>query len=319
MSIVRLDNSDFLQSINFSPLPLSRPLLMVGHGTRDTKGQKNFLELASVYQALDYSRPIIPCFLELTEPDISQSIELCISHGYTNISVLPILLFAARHNKFDITNELDRDKLKYPQLNFFYGRHLGIAPNLLKLWVDRLATLESDKANPNKIKRSETILLFVGRGSSDPDANGDAYKFARMLWEGSGYQALEVAFVGITYPRLQEGFEKVYSYKPKRIIVLPHFIFTGALIKKIFQITIEQQRSSSDVEVVCLPEIGIHNQLLKILRERELEIQKDQVNMNCEMCKFRLSAQKEDIYSNSLDPEYYTNTESYHQHIWKTY
>ncbi|HBY78923.1 MAG TPA: sirohydrochlorin chelatase, partial [Cyanobacteria bacterium UBA11148] len=36
--------------------------------------------------------------------------------------------------------------------------------------------------------RSDTVLLVVGRGSSDPDANSDVYKMARLLWEGSGYQ-----------------------------------------------------------------------------------------------------------------------------------
>ena len=255
----------------------------------------------------------------MTEPYIGESIKLCISRGFTNISVLPILLFAARHNKFDITNELDQAKKKYPQLNFFYGKHFGITPNLLKLWVDRLAILDSSKVNPNKVKRSETVLLFVGRGSSDPDANGDAYKIARLLWEGSGYQAVEVAFIGITYPRLEESFRKVYSYQPKRIIVLPHFLFTGALIKKIFQITIKQQELHNHTEIVCLPEIGIHNQLLKILRERELETQKDQVNMNCEMCKFRIDSLNENIYSHDLNPDYYMNTKSYHQNIWKTY
>ena len=232
---------------------------------------------------------------------------------------MPILLFAARHNKFDITNELDRAREKYPQLNFFYGRHLGITPNLLKLWMDRLTTLESSKIVINKVKRSETVLLFVGRGSSDPDANGDAYKFARLLWEGSGYQAVEVAFIGITYPRLQESFKKVYSYQPKRIIVLPHFIFTGALIKKIFQITIKQQELHNHIETICLPEIGIHNQLLKIVRERELETQENQVNMNCEMCKFRLNSLEENAYSTDLKPDYYIDTESYHKPVSYTH
>jgi sirohydrochlorin cobaltochelatase len=130
----------------------------------------------------------------------------------------------------------------------------------------------------------------VGRGSSDPDANSDVYKLARILWEGSGYQTIETCFIGITHPRLEEGFRRAYLYQPKRIIVLPYFLFTGVLVKKIFDITAHQQTLHPAVSMACLPEMGLHPSLFKILREREIETQLGQVQMNCELCKFRLAA-----------------------------
>ncbi|WP_009543628.1 sirohydrochlorin chelatase [Crocosphaera subtropica] len=329
MSTLKLDKRDCLQSLHFPPLPLSRPLLMIGHGTRDKDGKQTFLDFVAAYQALDTSRPVIPCFLELTEPYISEGVDYCVSQGYTDISALPILLFAARHNKFDVTNELDRTRQRYPELNFHYGRHFGITPNLLKLWHERLDALDRPEANPKQIKRSETVLLFVGRGSSDPDANGDVCKLARMVWEGSGYQTVETCFIGITHPRLEEGFRRASFYQPKRIIVLPYFLFTGALVKKIFRITEEQKAVYPHIEMTCLPEMGIHPQLLQVVRERELEIQQGQVQMNCEMCKFRLAATDDHGHSHhhhshdhshhhhtAIDP--YAKVEDYHQRIWKT-
>ena len=53
-------------AINLPPLPYQRPLLMIGHGTRDQDGRQTFLDFVEQYQALDTSRPVIPCFLELT-------------------------------------------------------------------------------------------------------------------------------------------------------------------------------------------------------------------------------------------------------------
>jgi sirohydrochlorin cobaltochelatase len=272
------------------PLPLQRPVLLVGHGSRDADGRQSLLDFAAAYQALDQSRPVIPCFLELTAPTIQQGVDQCVEQGYTDLSVLPILLFAARHNKFDVTNELDRARARHPQVTFHYGRHFGITPGMLDLWRSRLSQLDQPEWNPAGIDRSETVLLFVGRGSSDPDANGDVYKMARMVWEGSGYQTTEVCFIGITHPRLEEGFRRARLYNPKRIIVLPHFLFTGALIKKIFDITAQQQEQYPDLSIVGLPEIGLHPQILTVLREREIETQLGQVQMNCEMCKFRLAA-----------------------------
>jgi sirohydrochlorin cobaltochelatase len=322
-------NTDIF-SLQLPALPIARTLLAIGHGTRDADGRQTFLDFVSAYQSLDPSRPVVPCFLELTEPSIQQGIDLCVEKGYTEFSALPILLFAARHNKFDVTNELDRARSRHPQIKFYYGRHFGITPSIVEMWRDRLARLDEPAQNPNNISRADTVLLFVGRGSSDPDANGDVYKMARILWEGSGYQTVETCFIGITHPRLEEGFRRARLYEPKRIIVLPYFLFTGALVKKIFDITVAQQEQYPDITMTCLPEMGIQPQLLQLLREREIETQLGHVQMNCEMCKFRLAA-KESGHSHghshghdhhhhhdSPVPDPYANLEQYHQRIWQT-
>lgn len=272
------------------PLPETRPLLLIGHGSRDQQGRQNLMDFAAAYQALDPSRPVIPCFLELTEPTIQDGVDRCVAEGYTDISALPVLLFAARHNKFDVTNELDRARQRHPQVRFHYGRHFGITPSILDLWRDRLARLDEPDHNPHGIERQQTVLLFVGRGASDPDANGDVYKLARMVWEGSGYDTVETCFIGITHPRLEEGFRRARLYHPKRIIVLPYFLFTGVLMKKIQNIAAQEQAAHPEMEVICLPEMGIHPQLMRVMRDREIETQLGQVQMNCEMCKFRLAA-----------------------------
>jgi sirohydrochlorin cobaltochelatase len=263
---------------------------MIGHGTRDLEGKQSFLDFAAAYQALDQSRPVVPCFLELTEPSIQAGVDQCVAQGYTELSALPILLFAARHNKFDVTNELDRARQRHPQVKFHYGRHFGITPGILELWRSRLASLDQPESNPQGSDRADTVLLFVGRGSSDPDANSDVYKLARLLWEGSGYQTVETCFIGITHPRLEEGFRRARLYQPKRIIVVPYFLFTGLLVKKIFDITAQQQEQHPEISMLCLPEMGLDPRLFSILRERELETQRGQVQMNCELCKFRLAA-----------------------------
>jgi sirohydrochlorin cobaltochelatase len=316
-----------IESLQLPPLPLQRPLLLIGHGTRDATGRQSLLDFASAYQALDTSRPVLPCFLELTEPTIQEGVDRCVEKGFTEISVLPILLFAARHNKFDVTNELDRARVRHPQLKFYYGRHFGITPGILDLWRSRLAEIDHPQ-----IQRHETVLLFVGRGSSDPDANGDVCKLARILWEGSGYATVETCFIGITHPRLEVGFQRALLYQPKRIIVLPHFLFTGTLVKKIFDLAAQQQQQHPQIDITCLPEIGLHSHLFSILRDREIETHLGQVQMNCEMCKFRLAAVAGATHSHThlhdhhhhhhhdhhhppTDP--YANVEAYHQKIWQ--
>lgn len=309
-------------------LPIQRPLLMIGHGTRDADGRQAFLDFVEAYKSLDTSRPVIPCFLELSEPMIPAGVERCITEGFTEITVLPILLFAARHTKFDVTNELDRSRQRYPFLKFHYGRHFGNTPLILDLWHSRLAQLDTPEANPEGIKREDTVLLIVGRGSSDADANSDVSKFSRLLWEGSNYLTVETCFIGITHPRIEEGFRRARLYQPKRIIVLPHFLFTGALVKKISAISAQQQEQYPEIRLINLPEIGFTPELFSIVREREIETQLGQTQMNCEMCKFRRLAVSETSLSHSHNHHHhhhhshapedpYADLGQYHGKIWQ--
>ncbi len=265
----------------------NQPLLLVGHGTRDLQGKQTFLDFAHAYQHHDTSRPVVPCFLELTDPSIQDGIDALVAQGHNEMTVVPLLLFAARHNKFDVTNALDAARLHHPDLKLHYGAHLGITPDLIDLWQARLAALDA----ASDVPRSETLLLFVGRGSSDPDANGDACKMARMLWEGSGFMGVEICFIGITHPRLDQGFARAWTWGARRVIVLPYFLFTGVLVKRIQETAEEQGRLHPEVQVQAMAEIGLDPVLFELLQRREVEARTGQVAMNCELCKFRRAFQ----------------------------
>jgi sirohydrochlorin cobaltochelatase len=260
-----------------------RALLLLGHGTRDADGRQTFLDFAEAFQKYDTSRPVIPCFLELTEPNIQEGVDRCVEMGYTDLTALPVLLFAARHNKFDVTNELDRARSRHPHIQLSYGRHFGVSPKLLELWRNRLEIADTH----SDIPREDTVILFVGRGASDPDANGDVYKLARLLWEGSGYKGVEVCFSGITHPRLDPGFDRLWTWNPKRVVVVPHFLFTGVLMKRIRDTADAQQAAHPDIQIQMLDEIGLDPVVFDLIREREWEAMEGEVKMNCEMCKFR--------------------------------
>ena len=75
--------------------------------------------------------------------------------------------------------------------------------------------------------------LVAGRGSSDPDANGDVCKLARILGEGMGYGWSAACFIGVTTPLLTEALDRCRRLGFGRILVLPFFLFTGVLEKRI--------------------------------------------------------------------------------------
>lgn len=64
----------------------------------------------------------------------------------------------------------------------------------------------------SKVEDKDTIILVMGRGGSDPDANSDFYKLTRLLWERTAYKSVEGCFIAIAKPSLPEGWSVVWYW-----------------------------------------------------------------------------------------------------------
>ena len=110
-----------------------------------------------------------------------------------------------------------------------YGKELGIDPKMMRAAGDRVQEA-LDRAGPG-VPMHETLLVVVGRGASDPDANSNVSKVTRLLWEGFGFGWAETAYSGVTFPLVEPGLEHAARLGYKRIIVFPYFLFTGILVR----------------------------------------------------------------------------------------
>jgi sirohydrochlorin cobaltochelatase len=235
-----------------------------------------------------------------------------VAFGAKRVIALPVILFAAGHVKVELPHELDRAKGRHPGVEFVYGRHIGLHPLILEIVEERMA--EAEARWPGRPE--ETAILVVGRGSSDPDANSDLYKAARLLWEGWGagggvgdgawgargragdgtgavdkgkrYPWVEVCFIGITTPSLPEGLARCVALGAKRILALPYFLFTGVLIPRIHRLAREFAAANPGIEVRVAEYFNGHPNLFKILSERKAEALNGEARMNCALCKYRI-------------------------------
>src|SRR5205823_4032824 len=137
-------------------------------------------------------------------------------------------------------------------------------------------------------ERQDTLLLVVGRGSSDPDANADVAKLARILWEGMGFGWGAACYIGVTTPLLPEALERCRHLGFARVLVFPFFLFTGILEKRIRQQTLEFAQRHTEQEFLCAGYLDAHPLLLEAFTERAEEVIHGSPNMNCELCKYRV-------------------------------
>jgi sirohydrochlorin cobaltochelatase len=127
----------------------------------------------------------------------------------------------------------------------------------------------------------------VGRGTSDPDANGNVAKVARMLWEGMGFGWAEVGYSGVAHPRVDALLERAARLGFRRIVVFPYFLFTGILVRRIYAQTDEVAARHPAIEFVKAGYLNDHPLVLDTFLERIQGIAAGDVNMNCLLCRYR--------------------------------
>ena len=258
-------------------------LLVVGHGSRDERSAAEFRALISLLRERAPSLAVEGGFIELSRPPVSECVNRLVGGGAREVSAVPLMLLAAGHAKNDIPATLVREKMSHPEASFRYGRALGISPELLSLMDERISAVVPDE------EKDETAVLVVGRGSSDPDANSDLAKIARLFYEGRPYPLVEPAFVSLASPRVPEALERLRMLGARRVVVFSYFLFTGVLEERIREQAEEFASANPGVEVRYAGYFGPHPTVASLVLERYRESFEGDIRMNCDVCVHRVA------------------------------
>lgn len=212
--------------------PNSSPdgLIIVGHGTRDERGCAEFAELASLAAALAPTTIVEGCFLELVEPDLMGGVARAVRRGARRLAVVPLLLVSAGHAKRDIPRLIAAAAAQFPEVTIEQMPHLGSHPAVAELSQRRYEeALQGQRSLPG----NETLLLVVGRGTKDEQANAGLCAFARKRGQRTGAGWVEPCFLAMTEPSLERALELLPRLALPRIIVEPYLLFQGELLDRI--------------------------------------------------------------------------------------
>ena len=259
-------------------------VLICGHGSRDPEAIAEFELLAAAL------RPRLPQFdfatgyLEFARPTIRDGLAELAARGARHILAIPAMLFAASHVKNDLPWEMNTFIADNPGIDVRMARDLAIDPRLLWAAAERITAVAPE---PAAIPRSDTLLVVVGRGTNDPDANSNISKLARMLWEGMGFGWAEVAFSGVAHPRVDAALARAARLGFPRIIVFPYFLFTGVLVKRIYAQADAAAHLFAEIEFIKALYLRDHPGVLDAFSDRVEEVRDGQPAMNCQLCKFR--------------------------------
>ncbi|WP_329130579.1 sirohydrochlorin chelatase [Streptomyces sp. NBC_01476] len=257
-------------------------LLLVGHGTRDAAGAEAFRSFVAALGAAHPGLPVGGGFIELSPPPLADSVREMVTAGVRDFAAVPLVLVSAGHAKGDIPAALARERERHEGTSYAYGRPLGPHPKLLTVLERRV-----DEALAGAGRAGTTVLL-VGRGSTDPDANAEVFKVARLLWEGRGYAGVETAFVSLAEPSVTAGLDRCRLLGARRVVVLPYFLFTGVLPDRVREQAGTWAAAHDGTDVRCAEVIGPEPELAELVMERYRETLRGDLRMNCDSCVYRV-------------------------------
>src|SRR5580765_4551344 len=153
-------------------------VMLCGHGSRDEDAVKEFAVLSEHLKKRLPQYPVEYGYLEFATPIIRDGLDRLKEKGVNRVLAVPGMLFAAGHAKNDIPSVLNTYAAQNG-LRIDYGKDLGIDPKMMRAAATRVQ--EALDGASDDVPLYRTLLVVVGRGASDPDANANVSKVTRLL------------------------------------------------------------------------------------------------------------------------------------------
>jgi sirohydrochlorin cobaltochelatase len=251
-------------------------LLLVGHGSRCGRSA---IEMQAMAERVGFALPGVAVevgYLEMTDPPATRVIERLVRAGCRRVVVLPLVLLGAGHAKSDVPAIVVEARLRHPGVEFPFGRPLGVTRSPVEL-LGKAVVAAGGVGLP---------LLVVARGTSDPDANAEAYKAARLVAEWTGASFVHVGFSGVTGPSILEAAEVFDRLGHRRMAVVWWYLCHGRLIEQ-GRGELDRFARESGVAVVDAGHLGADPALVPLVLERYREAVAGDVVANCDTCAYR--------------------------------
>lgn len=257
-------------------------LLLIAHGTRNPAGAEE-MDVLVARTAERLGVPVAHAWLEdFADPDAVTAVTALRDAGVHRVVTLPFLNFAAGHAKTDVPAEVAALRRANPDLDVRHGRVLGVHPSLLELGWRRLDAVSDPQ------QRAGEVLVVAASGSSDPDANGEVAKAARMLAEGSGHRWVEHCFAGVTWPRIGAVLARVAAAGGRRVVLFSWSLLAGLLEQRVAEAA-DEAADAHGLALLDAGRFGPDQLVVDAVAERFAEAVHGDVRANCDACPYRVA------------------------------
>ena len=274
-------------------------LLLAGHGSRNRDGNDEIEKFAAEWRAKHPDWRIDVCFIEHADVLVDEGLDRA-ARDAQRVVLIPFILNAAGHVKMELPAAVEAARERHPKVEFIVTRHLGMGReifNVLQKQLDRLMKA-LDVPDPQT-----TGVILLGRGSSDAGANGELARMARWIFEENDHELVDLAFTGVTWPRLETVVQRQIKLGMTQICIIPVYLFTGVLIERINAQVERLRQQYPQVAFALGAHFGFEPQIFQLLDQRAGNIESGELSagnlLECDGCKYREAAEGEHLHDHS--------------------
>jgi sirohydrochlorin cobaltochelatase len=243
-------------------------VLLCGHGSRDAAPVAEFARAAAALQGRLGDRDLVAGHLEFARPTIAEALAALAARGARRVLAIPAMLFAAGHVTRDLPREIAAFTAEHPRVEVRLGQDLGGHAGLLDAAADRVAAAMPEGCG-------EALLLVVGRGTGDPDANADVARAADALGARLGCRRTAAAFAGVAHPRVDAALDAAAGQGFRRVVVVPYFLFGGVLVQRVREAVRRAERQHPNIAFAVAEHLGGHDRVIDALADRVFETERN--------------------------------------------
>jgi len=268
-----------------APVYTGDTILIVGHGSREESGNDEIREFAAQWRARRPDLRIELCFIEFAPPELNAALAQA-ARDSRRVLVVPLILNAAGHVKMEIPEAVEQARNAAPHAQILLAPHLTACDPIFAILKRRLRRAMGALDMPDP---TTTGVVLLGRGSSDRGANGEMAKMARWLLEEGDHELVDLAFTGITWPRLEKVVQRQVALGMRQVVVLPYYLYTGTLMQRIHR-QVEHLRSQyPQVRFACTEHFGFEKEIFELMEQRVADLCAGvpDSRLPCDGCSYR--------------------------------
>lgn len=274
----------------------STTVLLVGHGSRNREGNAEILNFAKQWRTRHDDWRIEACFIEHADVLLAEGMDRAAINA-RHVLIIPFILNAAGHVKMELPAAMNAARARHPEVDFQVTRHLGMGREILAVLQGQLRRLMASLAMPDP---QTTGVILLGRGSSDAGANGELAKMARWIYEANDHELVDLAFTGITWPRLETVVQRQIKLGMSQICVVPIYLFTGVLIERIKTQVERLTRQHPQIAFALGSHFGFDKGIFDMLDAKVAGPELPPGGLlECDGCKYREAAEAEQLHDHS--------------------
>ena len=113
-------------------------VVVLAHGSKVRSGNEGLFKIVEMLRSMEKWDMVEACFLQLAKPGLTEAVEEIIGRGAKRVVVMPLLLFSGNHVLKDIPEEIEKERKKFPEVEFCYAKNIGADERIAQITGERI-------------------------------------------------------------------------------------------------------------------------------------------------------------------------------------